>query len=138
MNPSSPDYRGDSGAIIVGASTSTVPRRKMVWSNHGARVDVHSWGENITTTMCQEDPSGMGICNDSYEQFGGTSGASPIIVGAALSIQGMLAAKGRPKLNSVQMRELLKIGGTAAANPEAGNIGVQPDLKALIDGGHVN
>ncbi|KAK0753749.1 peptidase S8/S53 domain-containing protein [Schizothecium vesticola] len=136
MNPSSPDYRGDSGAILVGASTSTVPRRKTVWSNYGSRVDVHAWGENVITTSCRDDF--VGNCHDDYEPFGGTSAASPIVVGAALSVQGMLTANGRSKLNSVQMRDLLKNGGAPVTNPEAGNIGVMPDLRALIDGGHVN
>ena len=136
LNPASADYRGDSGAIMVGASRSTVPRTKTVWSNYGSRVDVHAWGENITTSRCVDD--GVGNCVDTYEQFDGTSGASPIIVGAVLSAQGMLTANGRPKLNSVQMRELIKIGGTPTTDPQNGNIGVMPDLKALIDGGHLN
>lgn len=136
MNPASPDYRGDSGAIIIGASTSTVPRRKTVWSNYGSRVDLHAWGEDVMTTRCRDDFEGN--CHDNYEAFDGTSAASPIVVGAALSVQGMLVANGRSKLNSVQMRDLLKIGGAPVANPEAGNIGVMPDLRALIDGGHVN
>ncbi|KAK0619705.1 peptidase S8/S53 domain-containing protein [Immersiella caudata] len=133
LNPSSPDYRGDSGAIIVGASTSTVPRSKAIWSNYGSRVDVHAWGENVLTTMCEDDF--LGNCHDNYEPFGGTSAASPIVVGAALSVQGMLVANGRSRLNSVQMRDLLKTGGSPVSNPSAGNIGVMPDLKALIDGG---
>ncbi|KAK4451979.1 peptidase S8/S53 domain-containing protein [Podospora aff. communis PSN243] len=135
MNPSSPDYRGDSGAIIVGASTSTVPRSKTIWSNYGSRVDVHAWGENVLTTMCRDESPN---CVDNYEAFDGTSAASPIIVGAALSVQGMLVANGRSKLNSFQMRELLKMEGAPVTNPEAGNIGVMPNLRALIDGGHVN
>ncbi|KAK0741454.1 peptidase S8/S53 domain-containing protein [Schizothecium vesticola] len=97
------------------------------------RVDVHAWGENVTTTGCVADFNG---CEDAYVQFGGTSAAAPIVAGAALSVQGMLSAKGKRKLNSVEMGELLKIGGTKVAEG-AGNIGVMPDLKALIDGGHV-
>jgi len=135
MNPASPDYRGDSGAIMVGASTSTLPRRKTVWSNYGARVDVHAWGENITTSGCISNGNS---CTDAYVQFGGTSGAAPIVAGAALSVQGMLTAKGRGKLDSRQMRSLIQIGGTPTTDPQAGNIGVMPDLKALIDGGHLN
>lgn len=134
LNPKSSAYRGDSGAIIVGASRSTSPRTKTVWSNFGSRVDVHAWGENITTTSCVENGQ---ICSDTYEQFAGTSGSSPIIAGAALSIQGMLTANGKAKLNSVQMRSMLKIKGTPTTDPQNGNIGVMPDLKALIDGGHL-
>ncbi|KAK5652637.1 hypothetical protein OQA88_10230 [Cercophora sp. LCS_1] len=134
MNPASADYRGDSGAIMIGASTSTAPRRKTVWSNYGARVDVHAWGENITTSGCISDGFS---CTDAYVQFGGTSGAAPIVAGAALSVQGMLEANGKQKLDSKGMRSLIKIGGTVVTDPETGNIGVMPDLKALIDGGHL-
>ena len=134
LNPSSPDFR-ESGAIIVSASVSTLPHVKTIWANYGARVDVHAWGENVTTTQCLEE---NGECVDAYWQFGGTSAAAPIVAGAALSIQGMLVANGRPKLNSEQMRDLIKIGGTPSADPQNGNIGVQPDLKELIDGGHLN
>ena len=137
LNPNSPDYRGDSGAIIVGASVSSLPHAKTVWSNYGTRVDVHAWGENIVSSNCVASSSGSG-CDDTYLPFGGTSGAAPIVAGAALSVQGMRVAKGKPRLNSVQMRTLLKIGGTPASDPQNGNIGVQPDLKALIDGGHLN
>ncbi|KAK4448790.1 peptidase S8/S53 domain-containing protein [Podospora aff. communis PSN243] len=136
LNPSSPDYRGDSGAIIVGASVSGLPHAKTVWSNYGARVDVHAWGENVVTSNCVAPSSGGG-CNDTYLPFGGTSAAAPIVAGAALSVQGMLVAQGKPRLNSVQMRALLKVGGTPASDPQNGNIGVQPDLRALIDGGHI-
>ncbi|KAK1834937.1 peptidase S8/S53 domain-containing protein [Podospora conica] len=128
LRPGSQWFR-ESGAIVVGASTSGVPRRRTVWSNFGGRVDVHAWGENITTTGCEP---GFNGCVDRYETFGGTSGASPIVAGAALSVQGMLSAKGRGKLNSVEMRELLQRGGSNVG-AGTGNIGVMPDLKALID-----
>lgn len=131
MNPSSPDYRSGSGAIIVGASTPMTPRRKTRWSNYGSHVDVHTWGENVMTTGCRDDL--VGNCVDNYEAFDGTSAASPIVVGASLSAQGMLVANERSKLSST-----LKMGGAPMANPEAGNIGVMPDLRALFDGGHVN
>lgn len=134
LNRSSPDFR-DSGAIIVAASTSTVPRKRVPWSNYGGRVDVHAWGQNITTASCISD--GFSSCEDAYIQFDGTSGAAPIVAGAALSVQGMLAAKGKKKLSSTQMRDLIKIGGTKATDPSSENIGVMPDLKALIDGGHL-
>lgn len=137
LNPNSPDYRGDSGAILVGASVSTLPHAKTVWSNYGARVDVHAWGENVISSSCVPPSSGGG-CDDTYLPFGGTSAAAPIVAGAALSVQGMLVANGKPRLNSVQMRALLKIGGTPTSDPQNGNIGVQPNLRALIDGGHLN
>jgi serine protease len=124
-----PDYR-DSGAIIVGAGTAAYPRSKMPWSNYGKRVDVHSWGEKIMTSTVD------GSVQDTYANFGGTSGAAPIIAGAALSAQGIRVANGRAKLGALEMRSLLKTGGTPTVS-SVDRIGVQPNLRALIDGGHL-
>ncbi|RYO77683.1 hypothetical protein DL764_010192 [Monosporascus ibericus] len=132
LNPNSPDFR-DSGAIMVGASTSSLPRSKMVWSNYGSRVDVHSWGENIFTTSVEPFNNML----QTYTNFSGTSGAAPIIAGAALSIQGMVNANRGSKLSPADLRNLIKVGGTPTANPSVDRIGVQPDLRALIDGGHL-
>jgi subtilisin family serine protease len=133
LNRNSPDFR-ESGAIMVGAGSSALPRSRLYFSNYGNRVDVHSWGENIaTSSVVAEDWS----YDDTYTDFDGTSGAAPIIAGAALSIQGMLSANGRSKLTPAEMRSLITVGGTATSNPSTDKIGVQPDLRALIDGGYL-
>ncbi|KAK6821780.1 subtilisin-like protease [Apiospora arundinis] len=130
LNRKSPDFR-DSGAIMVGASTSTLPRTRLVQSNYGSRVDVHAWGQNILTSTVDDSQQ------DIYANFSGTSGATPIVAGAALSIQGMLAAKGKAKLRPKEMRKLIAKGGSSTADPSKDRIGVQPDLRALIDGGYL-
>lgn len=132
LNPSSPDFR-DSGAIMVGASTKAIPRTKVAMSNYGSRIDVHSWGELIRTS----NVAGIYMDEDSYGLFDGTSGASPIVVGAALSIQGMVSVNRGTKLDAFALRALIKVGGTATSNPSVDKIGVQPNLRALIDGGHL-
>ncbi|KAK0742550.1 peptidase S8/S53 domain-containing protein [Apiosordaria backusii] len=132
LNPSSPEFR-DSGAIMVGAATSSIPRGRVLGSNYGGRIDVHSWGENILTTSV----TGSGDDIDTYLPFDGTSGAAPIIAGAALSIQGMVSLNRGTKLDAFALRNLIKIGGTATSNPSVDKIGVQPNLRALIDGGHL-
>jgi len=124
------DFR-DSGAIIVGSATSGIPHVRLNSSNYGSRVDVYSWGENILTSTVNS------AYEDIYANFSGTSGASPIIAGAVLSVQGMLAANGRKKLTPLEMRKLIVVGGTPSANPTVEKIGVQPNLKALIDGGYL-
>lgn len=130
LNRNSPDFR-DSGAIMVGAGSSTHPRTRLYFSNYGSRVDVHSWGENILTSSVN------GAYEDIYSNFSGTSGAAPIIAGAALSIQGMVAANRGSKLSPAELRSLITMGGTPSANACSDKIGVQPDLKVLIDGGHL-
>ncbi|KAH7324521.1 peptidase S8/S53 domain-containing protein [Stachybotrys elegans] len=132
----SPDYR-DSGAVMVGAGTSAFPRSRMPWSNYGSRVDVHAWGENILTSSVEVDVPGSGQYTDIYSSFSGTSGAAPIVAGAALSIQGMVNANRGSKLGPEALRSLIKTGGTPTTS-SADRIGVQPDLRALIDGGYLN
>ena len=81
----------DSGAIVVG-SAAWSPHARMQRtsmnqaSNFGSRVDCYAWGEWIVTTG-GPDPS------DYDPQFGSTSGASAIIAGAALIVQGLAKAK---------------------------------------------
>ncbi len=81
-----PEVR-DSGAIMCGAATSSgYPE----WfTNYGARVDVNGWGSSIVTC-------GYGDLQGGDEEvwytssFGGTSGASPIIVGSVVALQGII------------------------------------------------
>jgi serine protease len=78
----SADFR-DSGAIMVGAGSSASPHTRLGFSNHGNRIDCYAWGENIDTTTTDA----AGTNNTLYTTgFNGTSGASPIVVGAALLV----------------------------------------------------
>lgn len=131
----SPDYR-ESGAIMVGAGSPGLPHTRLNFSNHGARVDVYSWGNSIATTNVAEGADPQSDVS-TYGEFDGTSGASPIVAGAVLSIQGMVSANRGVKLSPEAMRKLIVVGGTPSANPAQDRIGVQPNLKALIDGGHL-
>ncbi|TSC20301.1 S8 family peptidase [Corallococcus sp. Z5C101001] len=121
----------DSGAIIVGASTASSPRTPMCWTNFGQRVNVHGWGESVVTTG-YGDRFGSASGEDRYytSTFSGTSSASPIVVGTALSAQGVARANGRV-LTSVQMRSLLRNNGTAQA-PDSRQIGPLPDLQKVL------
>jgi hypothetical protein len=120
----------DSGAIIVGASTATT-RVPMCWTNYGSRVDVHGWGEQVYS-MGYGNVFGSANGEDQYytSSFSGTSSASPIIVGAAASAQGVALANGR-RLTSVQMRGLLRNNGTAQASSSL-QIGPLPDLRKAL------
>jgi serine protease len=120
----------DSGAIIVGASTSTT-RVPMCWTNYGSRVDVHGWGEKVYS-MGYGALFGSAYGEDQFytATFSGTSSASPIITGAAASAQGVALANGR-RLTSRQMRGVLSANGTPqAADPR--NIGALPDLRKVL------
>ncbi|UGT45143.1 S8 family serine peptidase [Nocardia yamanashiensis] len=124
----SADFK-DSGAIMVGAASSAVPHRRLGFSNFGSRVDCFGWGEHIDTT----GDGWMSRRTDDYTtDFGGTSGASPIVAGAAVLIQ----SSTNIRADSEYMRALLTTWGTASADPATDRIGVMPDVRRTIQGLH--
>ena len=158
VTPASPR---DSGAIVVGASNNT--RVAACFTNFGPRVNVHAWGGSIGSLGYADkvqmrvdaagnpvldaagnaifdtvpDPTLQANGNDSRQwytrDFGGTSGASPIVVGAAALIQGTRIARGLAPLTSVQMRALMVATGTPqiVGTPPI-LIGPLPNLRAAI------
>ncbi|MEM8688828.1 MAG: S8 family peptidase, partial [Pseudomonadota bacterium] len=135
LNPASADFR-DSGAIIVSAATSTSPHTRLDYAPHGERIDCYAWGQNIDTCAS----SAAGSTTNYTTGFGGTSGASPIITGAALLVQGLAEAGLGYRFSPKQMRALLRnpANGTPPAATETTQIGVMPDLRAIIDGSDIN
>lgn len=119
----------ESGAILVGAASDTAPHSRLGFSNYGSRIDCYAWGQNIMTT----GDGGSGTARNTYSNFSGTSGASPIVTGAALALQGMVkSATGNPWLPDRVRRELTNPrNGTASANPAGDRIGIMPDLRKL-------
>ncbi|KAK4675872.1 hypothetical protein QC764_506880 [Podospora pseudoanserina] len=134
FNRSSPDYK-ESGATMVGASSSAAPHYRLWYSNHGSRVDVYAWGENIDTTFTDDN---SGTDNSYTDYFSGTSGASPIIVGAAAAVQGIANATLGYKFSPLQLRQILTTNGTPSSTPSTDRIGVMPNLRAIIDGRFIN
>jgi len=140
VNPAS---TADSGAIVVGASMQDGD--PFCWSNYGPRVDVRAWGSGIGSLGYGGFLGTSGIVavpalrmngpdNEQWytRSFGGTSGASPIVVGAAAIIQSTRAVLGQPKLNSIEMRSLLVSTGTPQKLPVVRKIGPQPNLRAAV------
>lgn len=131
LDRGSADFQ-DSGAILVGAAQAPLPHDRSGFSNYGSRVDCYAWGESIVSAG-YGDLAGSG--NTSYTAvFGGTSGASPIITGSALLLQGMYSAATGTLLSPQQMRTLLS--STATGTPQgggvAGHIGVMPNLRSIV------
>jgi hypothetical protein len=131
LNRADANFR-DSGAIMVGAASSTAPHTRLGFSNFGSRIDCYGWGQNIDTTG---DGFTGNLTNTYTGSFGGTSGASPIITGAALLIQSIAAASLGFRFSPAQLRSLLSnpASGTASSNPANDRIGVMPNLRAIID-----
>ncbi|HEX8819896.1 MAG TPA: S8 family peptidase [Archangium sp.] len=129
-------YRGafdrsvrDSGAIFVAAGTATT-HAPMCWTNHGSRVDVHAWGEQVVT-LGYGDLFSSGENRSYTATFSGTSSASPIVVGAVASLQGAALAAGQGPLEPRALRDLLSSTGTPQASGTK-RIGSLPDLRGAL------
>jgi subtilisin family serine protease len=130
LNRNSADFR-DSGAIMVGAASSTVPHQRLSFSNYGSRIDCYAWGQNIDTS----GDGWTGTATNLYTStFGGTSGASPIVTGAALILQSWGVSRFGSRYSPDALRALLSNTSvnTASANPSTDHIGVMPNLRAII------
>jgi hypothetical protein len=130
LNRTSADFR-DSGAVMVGAATSTAPHSRLGFSNFGSRIDCYAWGQNIDTT----GDGWTGNATNTYtSSFGGTSGASPIIAGCCLIVQSWLIGHGKGRYSPSAMRSVLTDAklNTASNNPGTDRIGVMPNLHTII------
>ncbi len=139
LNRGSPQFL-DSGAIMVGASQSALDATGLAherWasSNFGSRIDCYGWGEDIVTAGYGDLDPGTGDDSTYTNTFGGTSGASPMVTGAALIVQGMHEVNAGTRLSPGQMRWLLSTFGTPQGAGVGGNIGVMPDLDQIIQFG---
>jgi serine protease len=131
-DPANADFR-DSGAIIVAAASSSAPHTRLAYSTFGQRVDCYGWGENVQTTTTDA----MGSTTAYRSNFGGTSGASPIVTGAALCVQGVVEDAHGFRLSPRQMRALLSNPtlNTPPAATETTAMGVMPNLQTIINTG---
>ncbi len=129
-DPANPDFR-DSGAIIVTAATSTAPLTRLVYGPHGRRIDCYAWGRSINTLSS----NAAGSTTAYTTNFGGTSGASPIITGAALAVQGRAEAQLGFRFSPRQMRAILSnpTTGTPPSATETTEIGAMPNLRNVFD-----
>jgi hypothetical protein len=126
----------DSGAILVGSSLPSMNHRRNPSSNFGSRVNCFAWGADIVTTGAY--PSSTSTGSASYTNtFGGTSGASAIIAGAALLYMALHKSKVGSLPSARHVRDLLGSIGSCQAPPGNDSIGVMPDLakigEALLD-----
>lgn len=124
----------DSGAILVGAGDST-SRSPLWYSSHGSRVDLQGHGNFIVTTGGSGDLQGSGVGQRNLRytsNFGGTSGAGPIVAGAVAAVLSYLKAKGLAPMGSAGIVELLRSTGSPQSDPGSGQIGPLPDIAAAI------
>lgn len=123
----------DSGAILVGASSSA-DRTPTCFTNHGSRIDVHAWGENVAT-LGYGDLFDVNDPNQYYTRaFGGTSSASPIVAGAVAALLGARRADPRSPgdLAPEEIRQILRDTGTPQVPTDPRQIGPLPNLRAAL------
>lgn len=81
-----------SEAIMVGAGAvgiDDVSRSRLWFSNYGSRIDLQGNGEGVVTTGYGSAFAAEGVNKAYSNTFGGTSGASPIVVGAVTLLQSL-------------------------------------------------
>ena len=105
----------------------------MNFSTYGSRVDVQGYGSLVTTTGYGDLFGGTDMNQFYTDTFEGTSSASPIVTGAAATLQGVqLAHRGLP-LEPTEVRRILTDTGTPQqSGPYSGHIGPRPDLMRAI------
>jgi hypothetical protein len=141
FNPTNPP----SGAVLVGAGAPPpnthgrnwgADRSRLDFSNYGQRVDAQGWGREVTSTGYGDLQGGTDPDLWYTDTFGGTSSASPIVVGALACVQGVLRARGRIPLTPARAIELLRSTGSPQQDepgrPATQRIGNRPDLRRLI------
>jgi len=125
----------DSGAVLVGAATASVPHLRMRYSNYGNRVDCYAWGERVVTAGCFPNSSGP-LLDTVTQKFCGTSSAAAIVCGAAIAVQSICEENLGFRLSPRELRDILsnESYGTSSANgTKIDRIGVMPDLKKILD-----
>ncbi len=124
----------DSGSIIVGGGEKFT-RNKAGFSSYGSRVDVHAEGDyQIYTTGYGDYYSAEGENLWYTSSFSGTSGASPIVTGAVLSLSSMLWFYHGGIWDPLEMRDILRRDGTPQGT--GGHIGPRPDLRKQVETMH--
>ena len=128
----------DSGAIMVSAANPGLNDRYVGAvhgpSCHGNRIDCFAWGDGIMTASAKAVVPGRlngytdGVTSTSV-LFGGTSGASAIIAGAAILLQSLHLKRHGSFLPSANLRGLLKdiTLNTEPAPADIGRIGAMPE-----------
>ncbi len=138
-----------SEAIMVGAGAvgiDDVSRSRLWFSNYGSRIDLQGNGEGVVTTGYGSAYAAEGPNKEYSDNFGGTSGASPIVVGAVALLQSLsinhtgntlsrdvirdvLVNTGKPQVAGVQFPVSEKIGPLpnvfAAGNYLADQLGLE-------------
>ncbi len=133
----SPDYStymnyGDSGAIIVGAGSSSIMHSRLSYSTYGSRVNVQGWGENVLAPGYGDYLKYGNDFNQQYTWFAGTSSATPIVTSCAAVLQSISYTNSGNYLTSQQIRDILIQTGYPQGGINTKNIGPLPNMENAI------
>src|SRR5262249_24607626 len=121
-----------SGAIMVGAGTASNGAPEC-WTNYGSRIDVHGWGDGVTTLHYGD----LAMVNGTDQRqwytgsFSGTSSATPIVAGPIGASQAIERSRTGWPLTGAQLVDLFRSTGTPQATSTKA-IGPLPNLRAAI------
>jgi len=125
----------DSGAIVVGAGSST-DHSPLAYSSWGSRLDLEGVGQNVVTTGFNGNLFGgtaPANLNVRYTRsFSGTSSSGPIVTDAVVAVQSYVKATGQAPLTATQMSNLLKSTGTPQGGDPTHRTGEFPNIQAAL------
>ncbi len=136
--------RPHSGAIIVGANNAESFPQRAGFSNYGSRVDLNSWGGRVhhANAVLGSEPFQFGapLMPDTglfgqqyFNNFNGTSSATPIVTGSLAQYQGVFRQTyghpmGDPGFGrATALRELAQFWGRYVSE-----VGYQPEVRATV------
>ncbi|SFR69724.1 Subtilase family protein [Halogeometricum rufum] len=147
LNRDAPTFE-DSGAILVGACKDPLfpavsgARARADFSNYGSRIDCFAWGRDVTT-LGVEGETPESVTDRVFTDFSGTSSASAIVAGAAVSVQSMAEANLGYRFSPRHLRQILSRrpapgaapgeGNTPSFDPTVDRIGVMPNLQWISE-----
>lgn len=122
----------DSLAIMVAAGTPYNMNPEW-FTNYGSRMDANGWGSAIYTTGYGDLYSAGGEDYYYTSDFGGTSGASPIVVGVCCLAQSIYKElTGGEVLDPATLRAAITETGAPQPSPATQYIGPRPNLAELL------
>lgn len=123
----------DSQAIVVGAGTSGATHNPECWTNHGTRISAQGWGDGVYAAG-YGDLFNQANCQQDYtNSFSGTSSASPVVTGPAISLALIHLNQEGSYPSPTTLRSRLTIHGTPQGPTDTWKeINVLPNMKGIL------
>ncbi len=136
----------DSGALLVGANSTTSPLARSSFSNYGSRVVLNAWGSHVVvagtpsvaygTIDPNPPPAGTNVQGQQYyDNFGGTSSALAVATGAIAQYTSIFRyAFGHPMGHPGFDRAQTPYRVATERGTPVSNVGIQPEVvRTVVD-----